>query len=138
MEVFFYGLFMDDTLLLESGINPSNPRSACLDNYALKIGARASLIPCKHEKSYGIVMTVDSGAVRDLYSEASVADYIPEEVNIITNRNDVVIATCYNLPSKSLTGTNESYALSLYELAKRKGFPNDYLEKIKSMSKNEL
>jgi len=135
MEVFFYGLFMDDTILLKNGIKPSNPRRGYLNDYALKIGNRASLIPCKNEKSYGIVMTIDNEAIHNLYAEASVADYIPEEVNIVTNTNDSITATCYNLPSESLTGTNESYAISLYKLAKQMGFPDDYLEKIKKITK---
>jgi len=135
MEVFFYGLFMDANILSEKGIKPSNPRTGYLNDYALKIGNRASLIPCKNEKSYGIVMTVDEDAIHYLYAEASVADYIPEEVTIITNSNESITATCYNLPSELLTGTNELYALSLYKLAKQKGFPDDYLEKIKNMTK---
>jgi len=135
MEVFFYGLFMDGTILLKNGITPSNPRKGYLNDYALKIGNRASLISCKNERSYGIVMTVDNDAIHNLYAEASVADYIPEEVNIVTNTNDSITATCYNLPLESLTGTNESYAMSLYKLAKQEGFPDDYLEKIKQMAK---
>ena len=126
---------MDVTILLKNGIKPSNPRRGYLNDYALKIGNRASLIPCKNEKSYGIVMTIDSDAIHNLYAEASVADYIPEEVNIITNTNDSITATCYNLPSESLTGINELYAISLYKLAKQEGFPDDYLEKIKKMTK---
>lgn len=135
MEVFFYGLFMDGNILLKNGIKPSNPRRGYLNDYALKIGNRASLIPYKNEKSYGIVMTIDNDAIHNLYAEASVADYIPEEVNIITNTNDSITATCYNLPSESLTGANELYAISLYKLAKKEGFPDDYLEKIKKMAK---
>ncbi len=125
---------MDRNILLKNGINPSNPRKGYLNDYVLKIGNRASLIPCKNERSYGIVMTVNDEAIRELYSEASVADYIPEEVNIVTATNDLITATCYNLPSESLTGTNESYALSLYKLARQKGFPPEYLEKIKEMT----
>ena len=109
---------MDAAILLKNGIKPSNPRRGYLNDYALKIGNRASLIPCKNERSYGIVITVDDDAIHHLYAEASVADYVPEEVNIITNTNDSVMATCYNLPSELLTGTNESYAISLYKLAK--------------------
>ena len=135
MEVFFYGLFMDDNILLKNGIKSSNPRRGYLNDYALKIGNRASLIPCKDEKSYGIVMTIDIDAINNLYAESSVADYIPEEVSIITSTNDSITATCYIIPSKSITGTNVLYDASLYKLAKQEGFPDDYLEKIKKMTK---
>ncbi len=133
MEVFFYGLFMDVTILLKNGIKPSNPRKGYLNDYTLKIGNRASLIPCRNERSYGIVMTIDDDAIHKLYAKDSVADYIPEKVNIITSTGDSITATCYDLPAESLTGTNESYAMSLYELARQEGFPNNYLEKIKKM-----
>jgi len=33
--------------------------------------------------------------------------------------------------------TNELYAISLYKLAKQEGFPDDYLEKIKKMTKTK-
>ena len=125
---------MDVTILLENGVRPSNPRRGYLNNYALKIGNRASLVPCKNERSYGIVMTVDNAQIHELYAEASVADYIPEEVNITIDSNETIMATCYNLPPESLTGTNEIYARSLYELAKNEGFPDDYLDKIKEMA----
>lgn len=125
---------MDIAILSKNGIKPSNPRKGYLNDYTLKIGSRASLIPYKGEKSYGIVMTVDSDAIQDLYAEASVADYIPEQVTILTDTNESVTAVCYNLPLALLSGTNESYAESLYKLAKQEGFPDDYLEKIKKMA----
>ncbi len=134
MEVFFYGLFMDKDILKKNGIKPSNPRKGHLSDYALKIGNRASLVPSKNEKSYGILMTVDNDAIDRLYAETSVSDYVPEEVIIVTNSGDSVNAICHNLPPKSLTGTNKSYAASLYGLVKKEGFPDDYLEKIKRMT----
>ena len=133
MEVFFYGLFMDPNILKRNGVNASIPRQGYIDHYALKIGNRASLIPCKNERSYGIVMTVDKDEIRDLYSETSVADYIPEEVRVVTETGGVA-AICYNLPSGALTGTNELYAKSLYDLAKKIGFPQEYLTKIEKMT----
>lgn len=130
MEVFFYGLFMDKDILIKNGINPSNPRKGYLNNYTLEIGNRASLIQCKNEKAYGIIMEVNDEEIIKLYAEKSVADYIPEKVKIVTESNEHLIATCYNLPLELLTGTNELYAKSLYELAKKLNFPKEYLDKI--------
>ena len=130
MEVFFYGLFMDEDILVKNGIDPSNPRKGYLKDYALKIGNRASLIQFKNEKAYGILMEVNEEEITKLYAEKSVADYIPEEVTIVTGSNEQQTATCYNLPAELLTGTNELYAKSLYELAKKLNFPKEYLDKI--------
>ncbi len=134
MEVFFYGLFMDESILLKNGIQSMNPRKGCLIDYALKIGNRASLLPAKGEKSYGLVMTVDKDRIQLLYAEASVADYVPETVTIVTNTSEKVEAVCYNLPAALMTGTNETYATALHQLASKEGFPPEYLEKIKKMA----
>ncbi|MCH7973347.1 MAG: gamma-glutamylcyclotransferase [Bacteroidetes bacterium] len=121
---------MDKDILIKNGINPSNPRKGYLNNYTLKIGHRASLIQCKNEKAYGIIMEVNDEEIIKLYSEKSVADYIPEKVEIVTESKEHLIATCYNLPLELLTGTNELYAKSLYELAKKLNLPKEYLDKI--------
>ena len=125
---------MDQGILRKNGLNPSNPRVGYLKDYGLRIGNRASLIPSKGEKAYGIVISVDDEATNKLYAEPSVADYIPEEVEIITTENGAVSAICYNLPANLLTGTNTSYATSLHELASKEGFPEEYLDKIKAFA----
>ena len=130
MEVFFYGLFMDKEILIKNGIRPSNPRKGYLNNYTLKIGNRASLIQCEKEKAYGIIMTVNDEEITKLYAEKSVADYIPEKVEAVTETNEHLTATCYNLPIELLTGTNKLYAKSLYDLAKKLNFPKEYLSRI--------
>jgi len=33
VDVFFYGLFMDEALLRHKGVNPLNRRIACVDNF---------------------------------------------------------------------------------------------------------
>ena len=134
MEVFFYGLFMDTAILSKQGVKALNPRIAYLDDYSLKIGQRASLIPAKGDKAYGVVMSLEVEAVQKLYSEASVADYLPEEVSIIAEKNDHLKAICYNLPPAFIRGTNTIYAQALYELTKRLNLPQDYLEKIKELA----
>lgn len=137
MDVFFYGLFMDIHILSQQGVKASHPRKAYLDNYSLKIGNRASLIPSKGEKAYGIVMSLEKPAVLKLYAEASVADYLPEEVSITLETKESIPAICYNLPPESMRGTNEPYARSLYALAQKLGLPQDYLKKIEKMTNRE-
>lgn len=134
MEVFFYGLFMDESILAKNGVGAINPRKAYLQNYELRIGNRASLIPAPGEISYGILMTCDQNALQRLYSESSVADYLPETVTVGTDNLGPIEATCYNLPTEKISGTNSSYVESLYQLAKRLGFPQAYLQKIMDMS----
>ena len=130
MEIFFYGLFMDKDLLSKKGINPVNPRKGYLDNYALRIGQRASLISRKNERSYGIVMTLGDEEVTKLYSERSVVDYVPEEVEVMLESGESLMAICYNLPGELIKGTNIDYVRSLFDLAKKLNFPKEYVDKI--------
>ncbi|MFY0607083.1 MAG: gamma-glutamylcyclotransferase [Cyclobacteriaceae bacterium] len=130
MEVFFYGLFMDQNLLSEKGIRTSNPRKGCLQNYGLRIGNRASLVKSENEKAYGIIMTVDRDEITELYSDYSVVDYHPEDVMIVAENEENKSAVCYNLPTSLISGTNKEYAKSLYILAKQLDLPTDYLNKI--------
>lgn len=134
MHLFFYGLFMDIEILHKKGIYPTNPRKAYLDHYALKIGERASLIPSPGERSYGLLMTMGKNDAEKLYSHPSVRDYIPEEVDTVTDSGEVVKAFCYNLPEKALAGSNKSYAMALCELIKQLHFPLEYQNKIKRIA----
>ena len=136
MEIFFYGLFMDLKLLEKNGLHLSNSRQAYLPDYALKIGSRASLIPTLGASAYGLVITVDAAGIAALYSEASVADYVPEPVEVVTGEGEKVAATCYNLPSHLLKGTNVAYAEQLYRLAKALDFPQEYLSQIQQFMLN--
>lgn len=131
MRVFFYGLFMDEAILAQKGVKPRNPVSGYLDGYALRIGERATLLPEDDSRAYGLVMEVPSREVRALYSEDSVAEYLPEKVTVVLANGSNVDATCYNLPREKVTGTNRTYAASLLKLATKTGFPASYIDQIR-------
>jgi len=44
VEVFFYGLFMDEELLRGKGLEPEGGEIAVIDGFALRIGHRAALV----------------------------------------------------------------------------------------------
>ncbi len=132
MKVFFYGLFMDLEILKKNGIYPDNIEMGYLEHYTLKIGNRASLIPAENNRAYGLLMDVDEEKIIGLYSENSVADYVPEEVSVVLDEGGTKVATCYNLPIELMTGTNSAYATALLKLAKKLDFPTAYLKHIES------
>ncbi len=135
MEIFFYGLFMDNKILEKNGVRIGYQRKGQLKDYKLFIGERASLIPSKGDIAYGILMNVNEKDLERLYSAASLSDYIPEEVNVIVEANERVRAFSYNLPKNKLKGTNSNYARALHKLASKIGFPVDYLRQIEIMIK---
>lgn len=131
MRVFFYGLFMDESLLAAKGIEPSDVEPGFVDGYGLRIGERATLIRRPGSRAYGVMMEIAPGEVSDLYAGESVRDYLPEPVIVELRDGTKLEATCYNLPGDKVTGTNKEYAKSLLDVATRLNFPDTYLDQIR-------
>jgi len=131
MNVFFYGLFMDEQLLAEKGITPKNAAVGSIDGYRLRIGERATLQPCTGARAYGVMMDISVNDVRKLYSDSGVADYVPEPVTVELITGSRAEASCYNLPGNDVAGVNKGYAEALFEVANRLGLPESYLEQIR-------
>ena len=130
--VFFYGLFMDESLLASKGVHVTEPTVGFVDGYSLRIGERATLVPESNSRAYGVLMKIGAEDVAALYSEQSVADYVAEPV-VVTLPGDIrVSAVCYNLPAAKLVGTSPEYAAALLALATRLGLPESYLGQIRS------
>jgi len=132
IAVFFYGLFMDESLLASKGVRPSHSARAYLEGYRLRIGKRATLVPERGGKAHGVLMTIGRDDAAALYSEQSVSDYVAEAVTVMLPDGSIKQATCYNLPADRLEGTNPAYAESLLRLATSLGFPEEYLDTIRT------
>ena len=131
IDVFFYGLFMDDAQLREKGISPVNRRTASVENFALVIGARASLVPSPGRTVYGVLFSLTHAEVDALYSEDSVSVYRPEAVFAQLADGSITPALCFNLPVlPSADERNPQYLSKLRELAKRIGLPSSYVSSI--------
>lgn len=131
VNVFFYGLFMDEALLASKGITPRHSEVGYVDGFALRIGERATLVRSAGARSYGVMMNISSDQAKELYTQSSVADYAPEPVTVGLLDGRETGAFCYNLPVDRITGTNKVYAEALWELANNLGFPEQYLLEIR-------
>ena len=132
ISVFFYGLFMDESLLASKGVHPTESAIGYVDGYGLRIGERATLLPESNNRAYGVLMKIASEDVAALYSEQSVADYVAESVVVTLPGNIQVSAVCYNLPTEKLAGKNPEYGANLLALATRLGLPDSYLGQIRN------
>jgi hypothetical protein len=132
MKIFFYGLFMDRTLLAEKGFHPEVIGPAVLSDYRIHIGERATLVPSSSSRAYGIVMELSEREARALYSESSVRAYEPERVRVaLLATNQMVEAYCYNLPrDAALTGANPAYADQLSRLVEALNLGSAYAQEI--------
>jgi hypothetical protein len=132
MKVFFYGLFMDQDLLKEKGITPSTWQKAWANNFALKIGERASLVKEPGARSYGVVMTLEQTQITELYAEKSVKEYQPEKLTVEYEDATCEEVTCYNLPANLSRGTNRAYAQKLLDVTTGLDFPDEFLKHVES------
>jgi len=132
IRVFFYGLFMDESLLASKDVRPTESTIGYVDGFSLHIGKRATLLPEANSRAYGVLMKITSEGAAALYSEQSVADYVAEPVVVKLPGNIQVSAVCYNLPAARLTGTNPEYAAALLTLATKLGLPDSYLGHIRN------
>ena len=132
IDVFFYGLFMDEALLRAKGIDPRDRRVASVENFCLLIGARATLWPCPDGTAHGVVFSLTHGEIDSLYSEASVSAYRPEAVAARLADGDTIPALCFNLPEPPPGEERDpQYASKLRELAGRIGLPPGYVSSIR-------
>jgi hypothetical protein len=131
LDVFFYGLFMDEDLLRSKGLDPLNRRLAAVTGFRLVIGKRATLVQSAGETVHGVVFALSQPELDSLYSEPSVSIYRPETVRATLVNGETVEALCFNLPTPPHDSVrNLEYAVKLAELATRIGLPADYVASI--------
>ncbi len=132
VDVFFYGLFMDEALLRGKGLNPSDRRVAYVEDFRLAIGARATLVPCAGSVVYGVLFSLTRAEVDALYSEESVSAYRPRHLTARVAGAGDAKALCFNLPAPPAADErNPQYASKLRELAARLGLPRAYVSSIR-------
>ena len=131
-KIFFYGLFMDRSLLTEKGLHPEMIGPAVLPDYRIHIGERATLLPSPSSRTYGMVMELADEEARALYSEPSVREYVREHVQVeLLDTGASIAVDCYNLPPElALAGTNPAYATELSQLVEALQFDAAYVEEI--------
>jgi phytoene dehydrogenase-like protein len=128
IEVFFYGLFMDEDVLREQGFRPAGARQARVDGFVLRLGARATLVPDPGQSVHGMLMRLNHDELDRLYAEPSVAAYRPEPVIATLANGESVAALCFNLPRASEgASSNPDYAAKLTAVARKLGLPESYI-----------
>src|SRR5258708_7092662 len=132
VDVFFYGLFMDEDLLRAKGVRPALVRVVSVQGFVLRIGQRASLAPDVSGRVHGVVASLTHSDLERLYSEPSVRAYRPEAVLARLPEGDMIAALCYNLEEPpSPDEHNAEYAAKLRVVAERLGLPKEYVESIR-------
>jgi hypothetical protein len=131
---FLYGLFMDVAILRSTGVMPTDPRPAYVDNFALRIGQRATLIPSAGARAYGMLIALTDSEMARLYDAPGLEQYRPEPVVTSLLEGGVLPALCYNLRSAPhIEERNPDYALRLQRVLRDLNcFPSTYIESVTS------
>jgi hypothetical protein len=130
-DVFFYGLFMDQELLRAKGLDPQGAELAVVPEWALRIGARAALVPQPGGRVHGVVMSLSLSELARLYAEPGVSAYQPQAVMAQLASGGCIAALCYNLPvPPSPAERNPEYAARLRAVAETLCLPAEYVASI--------
>jgi len=131
IQAFFYGLYMDLDVLREAGVVPDAARQAFVENFTLRIGRRATLLPATGARAYGMLYTVTHDELERLYTAPGLEHYRPEAVLARPLDGAPIPALCYNLrEAPPPHERNAEYASRLRQALGKLGFPPDYVASI--------
>ena len=131
VDAFFYGLFMDVAVLRDSGVTPIEPRRAYVDDFAVRIGQRATLVPSVGGRAYGMLIALTQSELERLYAAPGLDLYSPEAVLAHPLTGEPSPALCYNLrePPRA-EERNADYAARLQRVLRSLEFPWEYIDSI--------
>jgi len=128
IDGFFYGLFMDGDILHEQGVKPVNFRQGYVENFALRVGKRATLVPSVGARAYGMLIALTHPDLDRLYSAPGLVQYRLEAVLAQTLEGEATPALCYNLRRGPLPDEYDpDYAARLQRVLRKLGFPAEYI-----------
>jgi hypothetical protein len=131
VDAFFYGLFMDVAVLRSSGVEPALPRRAYLDDFALRIGNRATLVATPGARAYGMLLALTHSELDHLYRAPDLDRYRPEAVVVRLMQGGSVPALCYNLILEPQADErNPDYAARLQRTLRDLNFPSAYVDSV--------
>jgi hypothetical protein len=131
IDAFFYGLFMDEAVLRQSGVAPVNARRAYVSDFALRIGQRATLVPSAGARTFGMLMALTHAELDALYNAPGLEQYRPEAIVAQVLDGPLVTALCYNLREVPGPGQdNAEYAGRLRGVLNALGFPREYIDSV--------
>jgi len=123
-DIFFYGLFMDESVLRAKGVEPRTPRRAVVSDYQLRIGQRAMLRGQPSSQAFGMVYALSDSEIDSLYSQPGLEMYHPEFVVATFEDGSSSEVTMFNLSDETETDEpNLEYAAKLRLVLDRLGFP---------------
>ena len=128
---FFYGGLINPEVMQRVGMKPRSQEIAMLPGYELQIAPWVNLVPNPRAVAYGLLMLVSHRELSHVYGQLK-APYVPFPVLAQDKEGRLRTALCYLSPGMQPGQADASHVENLLHPASRLGFPEWYLEKIRS------
>ena len=136
VDVFFYGSYINFAVLAEVGIDERPYQVAHVDGFRLRIGPLANLVAEPGARAYGIVMKLTHVELERLYVEHAQGvlggTYLPEAVLATSTTGDSLPVLTYVSHDMEPGAADPDYVERIHGPARELGFPDDYLDSIRS------
>jgi hypothetical protein len=133
VSVFFYGSFIDLSVLAEAEYHPKHLAVARLNGFDIVACPLANLISSVDQVVYGILTTASHEELDRLYGRDWVRAYLPEAVVVTTGDGAFHPALCYVAPGPTAERPFENYIGRITAAALRHGFPQPYIDRLEKL-----
>jgi Gamma-glutamyl cyclotransferase, AIG2-like len=135
VRVFFYGSYMNRSVLREAQLSPERFEVARLDGFDIRIAPRANLVPSPKHCVYGLLAEATHAELARLYAHAKEVlgeRYLPYPVLARTRDEAFWPALCYIAPSMAPAEADPAYVDRIVKPAREFGFPEWYIARLES------
>jgi cation transport regulator ChaC len=134
---FFYGSFMNKAVLARAGVFATGARRGRLEGWDIEIRPRATLLPSKRHRVYGILAKVTHADLEKLYAKDwfGFGTYLPEAVIVFDAQRRRTAAICYIAWQSKGGKPTQDYLRKVISTAVDYDFPRSYIERIRSFGR---
>ncbi len=127
---FFYGSFMNRTVVARQGVTLGEAEMARLPGFAIRMQPLSNVVPAEDACVYGVLARLTHRELGRLYSHlpgAAVDTYRPDAVLVQTQTGVWRPALCYIAPPREPTRAATGYLDDLLVAAREYAFPDWYI-----------
>ncbi|MCP4201074.1 MAG: gamma-glutamylcyclotransferase [bacterium] len=132
---FFYGSYINRSVLREVDLVPDRFEVARLDDYDISIRPLANVFESKGQTVWGVVASAGDQELERLYAHALEVlggIYLPRLVPVSTGSETIEAALCYVADSLPEAPASADYVHRILAPARELGFPEEYIERLES------
>ncbi|MCU1265867.1 MAG: hypothetical protein JWM21_2185 [Acidobacteria bacterium] len=136
--IFFYGTYMDPSVLTANDINSPEVIPARISGYQLCIRPRVNLIPTERSFVYGSIAKLTHDEISKLYGgleQRFNLKYLPEAVLAQTLDGNLRPALCYIAPHMEESLPSSEYVRQMAAAVRAIGLPEWYATQVESLEK---